>query len=99
MAVTCPCCGQDMAETDNPNVLFNLRASTQERRALHALILAFPLRLTYTEMRTAIYGSGDGDGGDKVPAIVASRLRAMVGTLGWTIPDGRTEGGYRLVRL
>ncbi len=99
MAVNCPCCGQPLAETsDDPAVLLAIRVSPQERAALTELITVFPGGLDYGEVRSIIYGGGSADQEDKVTGIVVHRLRRKIAAMGWSIPDGRTVGEYRLVR-
>ncbi len=100
MAVTCPCCGQTLADAiDDPAILKAVRMAPQERAALTALINTFPGGAGYGQVRSAIYGNdGPGDAENKVTGIVVTRLRRKIAPMGWSIPDARTAGDYRLVR-
>ncbi len=100
-AMICPCCGQSVVAPEY-RALASLKMGKQEAALLGELVRVFPYGVTSSRMQDVLYMS-DAKGGpnyaDKVVSMVVLRLRLKLTALGWTIPDGRTEGGYKLKRI
>lgn len=101
MAVNCPCCGQPIDDS-GARSLIGIRLGKQERAIILELVHAFPAGVTNEHMQTVLYHD-DPNGGpewsSKIVSILMWRVRKKVEAMGWTIPDGRKHGDYRLVRL
>ncbi len=96
----CPCCGHKI-NANGIQALSMINMGRQERAIIGELSRVFPRGVTNERMQAVLYADRD-DGGanyaDKVVSIVIMRVRRKIEAFGWTIPDGRTEGGYRLIR-
>ena len=103
----CPTCGGPVADGADPAELLDGFAGGGRMRAiLEAYVLAYPRKISRSNLIDRIYAD-DADGGadtaHNIVSVLNARLRTKLEPMGWTINLGRSGQGniahFGLVRL